>query len=349
MFIEIKKTQFILLIILVNLLIPGANRKEAAASGMGPFNVPPMSLGEMFRETPHFVVPNDHKGGRIQLSSSLRWLNVWAYRMVSDPPYEWKNPPEDFPLEHGNFLVDMESFSLTHRISYIISDLICAEVSIPLVCQTGGFGDGFAEGIHKTLDIGHNNRNKWPRNEIHGYFFTQDGQLEDYSKDMDDIFLGNITIGGTYLVKQSLPNFGIRALFKLPTSTVDDTFDQNSIDLSFQASSTWNKNKFFGHHGFGITLYGASGLKAINLKKERFSIFSALEYSWSTTFSFVMQMVAASAVADYPELDKPTIEVILGFKKQLGSGILEFGFIENILYFDNSPDGGIHVGYTFSK
>ena len=166
---------------------------------------------------------------------------------------------------------------------------------------------------------------------------------------MDGVFLGNITIGGTYLIRQSYPNIGIRALFKLPTSTMDDTFDQNNIDLSFQVSSTWNKNKFFGHHGFGITLYGSNGLDAMNLKKERFSFFSALEYSWTPTFSFIAQVVAASAVADYPELDKPVIEVILGFKKQLGPGILEFGFIENILYYDNSPDGGIQIGYTFSR
>jgi hypothetical protein len=112
---------------------------------------------------------------------------------------------------------------------------------------------------------------------------------------------------------------------------------------------TWKKKRFFGHHGLGMTLYGASGVESLKYEDQRFSIFSALEYLFFNGFSVIAQVVAASAVADYPELDEPVIEVIIGFKKKIGSGVLEFCLIENMLYFNNSPDGGIQIGYTFYK
>ena len=99
----------------------------------------------------------------------------------------------------------------------------------------------------------------------------------------------------------------------------------------------------------GITFYGSNGLDELKLSSERMSMLSALEYSCSKTFSIIAQFVAASASADYPELDEHVIEVVLGFKKKMGPGTIEFGLIENILYYDNSPDGGFHIGYTFSK
>jgi len=57
--------------------------------------------------------------------------------------------------------------------------------------------------------------------------------------------------------------------------------------------------------------------------------------------------VVASSTADYPELDNPIIELTLGFKKRIRNGVLEFELIENLFFFDNSPDIGAHVANTF--
>ncbi len=343
---NINKFQVIILLILLAAVVIS---RSVAASEMGPFNMPPIGLSEMFRETPQFVAPNDHKEGRFQVNASLRWLNIWAYHMASEPPYEWENPPADFPLEHGNYLADMESYSLNYRISYKASEQICAEISVPVVLQTGGIGDGFVEHFHDAFGIGDQNRKALPRNQVNGFYVTKAGGLDDFSDDLKGIFLGNIIVGGTYLVKSGYPNIAVRALCKLPTSTMDESFNSNSVDFSFQASTTWNSNRFYGHHGLGATFYGTDGLDELKLNRERFSMFSALEYSCSETFSVIAQLVAASAVADYSKLNDPVVEVILGFKAKIGPGVFEFGLIENMLYFDNSPDGGIHIGYTFSK
>jgi uncharacterized protein DUF3187 len=340
-----RRINYYLLILLAVVI----TSREVAASDMGPFNVPPIGLGEMFRETPQFVAPNDHKQGRVQINISSHWLNFWGYHMSSDPKYEWENPPNDFPLKHGNFLVDMEAFSLNHRISVKTSEHLCAEISIPFVFQSGGVWDGFIENFHDTFSISNAGRSNMPRNEVNGYYVTEGGEFVDFSDDIHGVFLGNVIIGGTYLIKSSFPSFGIRALCKLPTSTMKDAFDQNGVDLTFQASTTWNINKFYGHHGFGITFYGSDGLDELKFKRERYSTFSAIEYSCSKTFSIIAQLNTASCVAAYPKLERPVLMGIIGFKKKLGSGTLEFGIIENMFYYDNSPDLGIHIGYTFSK
>jgi hypothetical protein len=95
--------KIIRLIALIIFLTAGAGLQYADAANMGPFNVPPIGLGELFRETPQFIIPDDHKGTVFQISTSLRWLNIWAYHMVSEPSYGWENPPQDFPLMELTF------------------------------------------------------------------------------------------------------------------------------------------------------------------------------------------------------------------------------------------------------
>ena len=43
----------------------------------------------------------------------------------------------------------------------------------------------------------------------------------------------------------------------------------------------------------------------------------------------------------------PTVEVTLGAKWEFLAGtVAELGLIENVLFFDNSPDFGIHFGVS---
>ena len=103
-----------------------------------------------------------------------------------------------------------------------------------------------------------------------------------------------------------------------------------------------------GYHGAGVTFYGTRGDDELDLQARRFSMMNSLEYAWSDWFSLLAHVVMASAAADYPELDKPIVKLTLGFKKRLGRGVLEFGLIENLFFFNNSPDAGFHAAYTVS-
>ena len=52
-------------------------------------------------------------------------------------------------------------------------------------------------------------------------------------------------------------------------------------------------------------------------------------------------------VEDFAPFSDPSNELTLGWKWEVvHNGVLEVGLIENIVSFDNSPDFGLHVGYS---
>jgi len=326
---------------------------NAPAQGLGPFHLPPVGFSEMFRETPMFTSPYDHQEGRVQFNMAMRWFNVWAYHIQPQDgydgnEYDWETRPEDFPFGHGSFLLDMETVSLNPRISVKLTEKIQVDATVPVVYQSGGILDGFVEGFHDTFGIDQHNRDKWERNGTAMLYVSPTGRIIDSSRQIPGTFLGNIVVGGSYRLRNAAPALGLRMLCKLPTSTFDGGWKQNGIDATFQTALAWNSGQFNGYHGAGVTFYGSDGIDELDLEKFRFTMLNAIEYMLSPDFSLLAHLVAASPTADYPELDKPIIELTLGFKKRMRKGVLEFGLIENLFFYDNSPDMGVHVAYTFS-
>ena len=325
----------------------------APAQGLGPFHLPAVGFSEMFRETPMFISPYDHQEGRVQFNMAMRWFNVWTYHIqpqegYDGDEYDWGTHPEDFPFGHGSFLLDMETVSFNPRISVKLNEKIQVDATVPVIYQCGGILDGFVEGFHDTFGIDQHNRDKWERNGTAMLYVSPTGRIIDSSRQIPGTFLGNIVVGGSYRLRHAAPALGLRLLCKFPTSTMDDGWKQNGIDATLQAALAWNNGQFNGYHGAGVTVYGSDGIDELELKKLRFSLLNAIEYMISPTLSLLAHLVAASPTADYPELDKPIVELTLGFKKRMGRGMLEFGLIENLFFYDNSPDMGVHVAYTFS-
>ena len=318
------------------------------ADGLGPFHLPAVGFGEMFRETPMFIAPDDHQAGRVQINMAVRWFNVWTFHVEADQSYDWEEDPDTFPFKHGSFLLDMETVSFNPRVSVKVTENVCLEATVPVVYQTGGILDSVIEGFHDTFGIDQHNRDQWERNGTSLMYVSPEGEIIDSSDDVSGTFIGDIVVGGSYRVRGFGPALGIRVLCKLPTSTMDDGWDQNGIDVSTQASVSWHSDQIYGYHGVGVTFYGSDGIDELKLKRQRYSMMNALEYSWSPTFSLLAHLVVASPTADYPELDNPIIGLTLGFKKQIGNGVFEFGLIENLFFFDNSPDIGVQAAYTFA-
>ena len=131
-------------------------------------------------------------------------------------------------------------------------------------------------------------------------------------------------------------------------ATGEDGWEQNGIDTTLQVSLAWHRGRFCGYHGGGATFYGSDGIDELNLRKRRYTMLHAVEYMTSPSFSWVLHLVAASPAADYPELKNPVVELTFGFKKRFRKGVLECGLIENLFFYDNSPDIGVHLAYTFA-
>lgn len=334
------KPRVIILTILFSIILPLISYSK----GLGPFDIPPLGSNEIFREIPAFVSPTEHAEKKIRFNVSTRCLNTWTYNIETDN----ESPDEDPQPSYGSFLVDMESYSIFPRISFKANDNIRFEAILPVVHQTGGILDGAIEKFHDTFLLGQHHRSEWQRNETSLMYIEPDGKtLTHYDEsDLRGVFIGNLTLGTSFQTKKLPLPANIRVLMTFPTTNMPVSFDGKSYNTTVQTSFSWKRRKLIGYHGIGITHFSNSRAHGMRLKKKRFSLLNSFEYQKSDSFSFILHIVSASPVADYPKLDEPVIGMTLGFKAFVGRGVFELGIIENLFFFDNSPDIGIHLGYS---
>lgn len=319
------------------------------AEGLGPFDLPPLGNIEVFREIPSFVFPTEQHDKKVLVNISTRCINTWTYNIESNSETHFtKDTTGDYPLERGTFILDMESYTVIPSVSIKVSEKLSVEAIVPIIHQTGGIFDHSIEKFHDMFGLGQNHRKDWEKNTIRYTYIEPDGQTTTYHNEQDlrGIFLGNITAGASYKTKNFLFPACLRLLVTFPTSETPVPIGKDSYNTTLQAIFSWEKQNIVGYHGIGLTHFSNSTSNGINLMKNRLAVLNTFEYKKSKTFSLIIHIVSASPVADYPMLDNPIIEMTLGFKKKIGTGILEVGFIENLFFFDNSPDVGVHIGYS---
>lgn len=318
----------------------------AVWAGLGPFRIPALGAGEFIRTVPAFASPFSYSvTGRLELGMDVRWLNTWTYHVESETPFDWANLQDTSDLEYGSFLFDTETLSFTPSIIYRASDRLALGLQFPVAIQGGGIMDGFIEGFHSMAGVGQHNRDQWDRDSTHYIFVDRENVIHDQSEGIKRNITGDVQLSASVLVVEN-PMLTARAIVKLPTSRIYDNLGDSGTDVTLQGIWSWQWGAVAGYHGVGGTFYTRSGNDDLDLARCRFSSLTSLEYMASETFSWLFALNTASKVADYPELDNPVVELVMGFKSVVGPGVLEFGLIENLFFFDNSPDFGAQLGYT---
>lgn len=103
------------------------------------------------------------------------------------------------------------------------------------------------------------------------------------------------------------------------------------------------------HMGAALTRLGAADVFGLD-SQLRLSGMLGYEHALGSTWSVVLQGTVSQSPfqeLDIDALDKVAFLMDLGFKKGLGErNVFFFAVSENIVNFDNTPDVGIHVGWT---
>ncbi len=329
-------------LLIIPLLLFPLNLRASSYEGLGPLNLSPVGLSDVFRSIPSFVAPNDHPEGKLQITFTTRMINIWAYHLVPDVslPVIDQYPP--YPFLYGSFLLDMEIYHMCMRASFMSSPNTRLELIVPVEYQGGGITDRPIEGFHRLFNLTQHRRDQWPRSRCYFMFVTPYGQRVTYgSGDIGGFYIGNIGLGGSWKIRASSPALSLRLLVNLPTTNEPYPFDEG-LSVTAQASLSWRHGNLFFYHGLGYTWY-ESDKRYIDVKTGRFSFMTAIEYAMTRNFSIVLNSIAASPTADYPELEDYIVEVSVGLKKRLKTSTVEFDLIENLLYYDNSPDFGLQL------
>jgi hypothetical protein len=77
------------------------------------------------------------------------------------------------------------------------------------------------------------------------------------------------------------------------------------------------------------------------------------EYKWTDRTNLNAQLYASTSAyrhadTDLDELLEPKHQISLGFRYRIGASVLTFGLTENITNYNNSPDIGFQLGWTYS-
>jgi len=310
--------------------------------GYGPLRLRSQSGFQALRLMMVPRAPSTLSKGKLEVFASGVWTNLWS---VKEGAF---HPEED---EFGPYLIDSESMEINLAMSYGISDTFEVELGYEMRSHFGGVLDGVIEGFHDFIGAGQQGRDRWPRDEFHFFWNPENGGEQINLSSADSgiyiqnlllTFQHNMSCGGgwwpaiswwaTLRVGLQAKGFEGRPV----DSILGVALAQSVGDLNFylSVSNAWySENRAFG---------------TIDLKSTQGSVMLSGEWRIKPTTSLVLQLLFSEGVVkDIRPFNQTSKEIILGMKHEIGGrGILEFGIIENFAPFENSPDMGLHVGYT---
>ena len=268
------------------------------------------------------------KKGEFQLQTTTTWVNLWA----------WK--PD-------RYLVDGEVLRVAVAVCYGITDRIQLRFEVPATLRTGGIMDPVVEKFHEALGLFNSYKEAFPRNRFRVVFRPPEGG--EYRLDARDtgIALSDLLLSAKmhlYKGTRFLPAVLVGANLKIPTGINEG----GGVDVGgnlYLAKRLW---LFYAYFGVQYTHYSREEILGIPLSQEQWSYLVALEVPFTKRFSLLVQEFINTRVAkNFYQFSDATYEVTLGVKYRLKERtVLEFGLLENLVNYDNSPDFGFHFGIT---
>lgn len=272
------------------------------------------------------------ESGSFSIYFQHTWKNIW----LCDPDY---------------FVVDGEVHEFAFRGVYGLGHGLEIAADVPVRYISGGIMDRVIEGFHNFMSIGNARRDEYPRNSVsfalnpHG----RDGEWQIPDRDPKGWVLGNTVVSLTAAIPQG-DNQRIRASaslnVKIPNGSQTEFFGGQSVDFGMSGTVSWQTGRFALYASPGVVYYSNRMVLGVELHRYHFSGLAAIEYhSPGSPHAFILQTLMESSIAvDYRSFSDNTYELLFGYKRRLSEKtLMEVGFLENLFFFDNSPDFGLHL------
>ncbi len=302
--------------------------------GMGILNVRSQSIAQSTRLTLPLVISGDIKPG-YQAVTQATWTNIWA--------------------QDESYLLDYEMLDTTLGIGYGFNPDLGMAVSLDARTCFGGKMDGFIQGFHDLFSIDQNGRDHYAhgRASINRYD-PSTGELIDQrpARDLNNIGLNLLVKYNINHGSPRLPGINLYGVARYPLETAELISQEKGVDLGFGLglSKKWQTN-FYTYAICGYTLFKdqkGSRKYPITLKDRQFTGLFAMGYTLTPNTALLAQYLSATPVIENIRgLDKGSHEIHLGLKFRVDKkSVMEISIIENIFTMDNSPDFGVHIGWT---
>jgi|GEM_PF-703806 len=299
--------------------------------GYGPLSLGSQSPFQALRLSIRPRTPSTLGKGEYEARGTATWVNVWA--------------------QNENYLLDFEMLQVTMGLAYGITDTFQLEVDFQNRSAFGGEMDGFIEGFHDVFGIDQSGRDDFPRGDFN-VFLNPPGEgptislgeeaRGTFSRGLQLTLQHNVTCGTDKLPALS---WAVTALAdKLYTGEGEDL----ELDLGVSVSLSRRFGMFYLYTTLGYAWFGRDGFLGIELKDTQFTGLAAGEWRFLPRHALTLQyLYTEGLIDDFSPFCDPSHEITLGWKWEvIHRGVLEVGLIENMFEFDNSPDFGIHVGFS---
>ncbi len=248
------------------------------------------------------------------------------------------------------FYLDGEVYRLALALDFGVTARMEIGLTLQWLSFSGGAFDGVIEGVHDVFSFSQSGRTGVPRDRFTTYLRSKD--LEYHAAISAGGGLGDTVMRAKYQLNSHGDNWNlaVQGLVKLPTWNGHDFFSSGSTDVGIQLlGSHAPLPRLRLHYALGLLRLGDWPLLELP-SQPLWSGTTAVEIDTSDRSTWIAQLTASQSPfteLDLPELGQVSLQVSLGYKRELATGLSLFiALTENIAHFDNSADVGMHVGLS---
>lgn len=309
------------------------NRFCGGQVGYGPLRLQSQSPFQSLRLQLTPMAPTFQRPGTWETGATMSLANVWA------------NSP-------GHYRIDYESLDTTIFAAYGLSKSLRLEFGFQEKRLFGGILDGFIADFHDFFGIDQDGRDTIPFGLVEIEILDDDGNpLISYNQG-SGVYSRSIT---AYLEHRLTCGSDKIPALSYSLSARYDTEGQHMLDRDFPIDlglSIMTAKKLGPVNLYlsaGLFWYGSSQIQRVKLKKVQTSLMAGLEWRFGQRHSLLAQcLISEGAAEDLGPFSDASYEVTLGWKWEvIPNGLFELGLIENIIIWDNSPDFGLHSGFSY--
>jgi len=309
--------------------------------GYGPLEIASQSPFQSLRLSLAPRTPSTLARGQVEIRAAGTWANTWAYDEEAFGPAG----------DDGSYLLDYESLDADLSVAYGLSDTFLVELEFQDRSRFGGAMDGLIQGFHDLFGIDQSGRDEVPRDQFQ-ILLDRGAGVESvdlgaestgtFSRNLLLTVQHNITCGTNHLPALS---WSLTGRWELESADLEGS----GPDVGLSLAAARRFGRFYGYLTLGYAFYGQDSFRGvIDLRDRQFSVLTAFEWRFKPRRSLIFQWLASEAVTDdLGPFSASSHEITLGFKAEVRDrGVLELGLIENTLTADNSPDFGVHLGFS---
>jgi len=250
-------------------------------------------------------------------------------------------------------LLDYEMLDTRASIAYGVMDELELELEFENRAAFGGIMDRFINAFHRTFGLTDAGRHNFPRNQFRVQIPDKNGtpvvnfDADDKGSFSNALLLTvqhNVTCGSEYM-----PAFAYALTLRADLDNKAGLSGKLPVEPQLSISTSKAVCDFYLYGSLSFGYFGTVHQSSIEYRHTQLSGLAAVEWRFGSDMSLILQYLATQGVVNsLGPFSTNSHEITLGWKWEFAPTVVfEFGLIENLINFSNSPDFGIHAGMTY--